>query len=171
MSNANKRAHNEYLGHTQAERLALACDPNASPEILTELHNDYANSVRCAVARNLKTPPEILEEMRKDACWLVPMEVAGNPNALAITLQKLSIAEELPIQCRVAGNRNTPQETLFTMAHSGCERVLYFLSRNPSSDRNLLQLLCESPRSSDRVKASARAALSAMYTTALCAGA
>ena len=72
------------------EKINLAKNKNASPEILKKLAEDEDANVRYAVAKNPKTPIDILRNLAGDGDPDVRREVVRNPNTPVDVLRKLA---------------------------------------------------------------------------------
>ena len=98
------------------EKINLAKNKNASPEILEKLAEDEDANVRYAVAKNPKTPVNILIKLADDKDKLVIYAVAENPNTPAEFLKNLAEDRDWFIRWEVASNPNTPIEVLRKLA-------------------------------------------------------
>jgi hypothetical protein len=75
-------------------RIGIAANPNATPELLSELAKDEERFVREAVAENRNTTPELLSRLVRDESQIVRAAVAKNPNSPTEILTYLVSHEE-----------------------------------------------------------------------------
>jgi len=78
------------------------------PQLLRQLADDLAPSVRTAIVRNRRTPPEILDRFVDDPDQTVRQLVASNLNCPLATLEKLLRDEQPWVASTAAQNRNLP---------------------------------------------------------------
>jgi hypothetical protein len=113
-------------------RHSIACDPAASPEILTQLSKDEDWGVRCAVARNPSTSPEAFAQLSKDENSNVRRFVANNPCIPAEILAQLAKNEDWFTRRSVADNSSTPPEVLTQLSKDEDSSVRGCAINNPN---------------------------------------
>ena len=90
----------DVLSLSYDEKLALAQNPNTSPESLQTLATDENSDVRYWVATNPNTPAEVLQTLATDEDSSVRYWVAQNPNyksnkTLELTSEQFNALKEL----------------------------------------------------------------------------
>lgn len=105
----------EKLAHdkNRSVRKAVGMSRKTPQHVLESLVGDMISEVRMVVAHNPNTPAYALETLSKDNEY-VREGVAENPSTPAHVLEKLEADYRYDegIICRIAGNPNTPAETL-----------------------------------------------------------
>jgi hypothetical protein len=101
------------------EWLALARDPDAAPEALSDLvgRAKRAPAVLRALAANPSTPPDALRRLGKHGRWDVRALVAANPAADAKTLDQLACDESWAVAVALAARPDIPARMLRGAEH------------------------------------------------------
>ena len=126
------------------EKINLAKNKNASPEILEKLADDEDANVRYYVAENPKTPADILKKLaREDEESGVRQAVAYNPNTPADILKKLAEDKDDDVKWAVAANTKTPVDILKKLADDKDDYVKSAVVDNPNAPVEVLKKLAE----------------------------
>ena len=99
----------DVLSLSYDEKLALAQNPNTSPESLQTLATDENSDVRYWVATNPNTPAEVLQTLATDEDSSVRCCVAENPNTSSETLKTLATDEYSYVRWYVGRNTNATE--------------------------------------------------------------
>jgi Leucine rich repeat variant len=102
------------LGSSQ-ERLNVAGNVYAPPDLLLTLVRDPELRVRVALAANPRSPRRLLEKLSTDPDMWVRRTVAENSSTLAM-LERLAVDHAPQVRVAVACNGNTPESWLARMA-------------------------------------------------------
>lgn len=109
------------------EKLGVAGNPSCPPELLYELAQDEAETIREAVAENPSCPVDLLRRLAEDEYWSVRATVALNPSC--------------------------PRDLLFQIAKDKDPNVCWFITTRAPCPLELLEELAKDPRLKVRLAA------------------
>jgi len=117
---------------------SVAGNPNTPSDVLKELAKDERLALRRIVAGNPNTPSDVLKELakEKDSQW--PSEIFydfADPKVESI-LDSLTNGQQ--VRQTVAGNPNTPKETLIELSKEKDQGMKIELAGNPNTPKEIL---------------------------------
>jgi hypothetical protein len=136
-----------------SEKVSLAMDTNADPDVLEALARDSSADVREAVAMNMKTPLDTLFELTSDSDSNVVHVASKNidtyhwvtamydPNTPASVLDSLAATKDTSTRQEVARHPNTAPETLMYLGNSTHLETRARVAANPNTPAETLDKL------------------------------